>query len=261
MAFALGPKAAQAGHGLIVHDSLDSTNSEALRQARSGERGPLWIVAREQTAGRGRRGRQWMSAKGNLMASLLLALPVTPAVAATLGFVASLAVSQTCRELTSPKVHFSLKWPNDVLADGGKVAGLLLESEAHADDLAVAVGFGVNLAEAPSGMPYPAQSLAALGHVVTPEEAFSRLTDAWLSYAALWNEGLGFDAIREAWLAQARGIGQAISVRTGERMESGIFETLDEEGRLILRKTDGMIRVFTAGDVYFGDVTRGGGAS
>jgi len=260
MAFALGPNAAQAGHGLIVHDRLDSTNSEALRQARSGERGPLWIVAREQTAGRGRRGRVWMSARGNLMASLLFALPVTPALAATLGFVASLAVCQSCSAL-APKVSFSLKWPNDVLADRGKVAGILLESEAREGHLAIVVGFGINLAAAPAGMPYPAQSLAALGCVLAPEDAFSALTDAWLSWAALWNDGSGFGAIRDAWLAQARGIGQAISVRTGERMESGIFETLDEEGRLILRKADGMIRVISAGDVHFGDAASGGASS
>ena len=129
MTFALGARAARAGHRLIVHDTLDSTNSEALRLARSGERGPLWIVAREQTAGRGRRGREWISAPGNLATSLLCVAPVTPALAATLGFVASLAVHEACRTL-APGVDFALKWPNDVLADGAKVAGLLLESEA-----------------------------------------------------------------------------------------------------------------------------------
>jgi BirA family biotin operon repressor/biotin-[acetyl-CoA-carboxylase] ligase len=260
MGFALGPRAAEAGHRLIAHDRLDSTNSEALRQARSGERGPVWIVAREQSAGRGRRGREWISADGNLAASLLIAASVTPAVAATLGFVASLAVHDACRAL-APEVAFTLKWPNDVLANGGKVAGLLLESEARGSGLAVVIGCGINLASAPQGMPFPAQSLLALGHVVTAEDAFLRLADAWVSWAGLWNEGQGFDVIREAWLARAAGIGQAISVRTGERVDTGTFETLDEEGRLILRKADGMIRVFSAGDVYFGDAAGSGASS
>jgi BirA family biotin operon repressor/biotin-[acetyl-CoA-carboxylase] ligase len=282
MTFALGPRAAEAGHRLIVHDRLDSTNSEALRLARAGERGPLWIVAREQTAGRGRRGRAWISANGNLAASLLFTAPVTPDVAATLGFAASLAVCDACSAL-APGTAFALKWPNDVLADGGKVAGLLLESEpsnaVHSREsgnpeswvpafagtngdsdlsaeaghaLAIIVGIGINLASAPRNMPFPAQSLRALGHAVTAERAFARLTEAWVARAALWNDGQGFDGIRKAWLAQARGIGQSISIRTGDRVETGIFETLDEQGRLILRKTDGLIRVISAGDVYFG---------
>lgn len=260
MGFALGPLAAEAGHHLIVHDRLDSTNSEALRLARSGERGPLWILAREQTAGRGRRGREWVSAKGNLAASLLFVSPVTPAVAATLGFAASLAVHEACSALAAD-VAFALKWPNDVLACGGKVAGLLLESEAQGPVLSVVIGFGLNLASAPQGMPFPAQSLRALGCTVTAEDAFARLSDAWVSWAGLWNEGRGFDVIRRAWLARAAGIGQSISVRTGERVDTGIFETLDDEGRLILRKADGMVRVVSAGDVYFGDAAGDGASS
>jgi BirA family biotin operon repressor/biotin-[acetyl-CoA-carboxylase] ligase len=260
MAFALGPRAEEAGQRLIVHDRLDSTNSEALRLARSGEAGPLWIVARDQTAGRGRRGREWVSADGNLATSLLFVAPVTPAVAATLGFVASLAVHEVCSAV-APEVSFALKWPNDVLAAGGKVAGLLLESETRGAVLAVVIGFGLNLASAPHDMPFPARSLRALGCTVTAEEFFARLTDTWLSWASLWNQGRGFDVIRSAWLARARGIGQSVSVRTGERVDTGIFETLDDEGRLILRKADGMIRVFSAGDVYFGDAAGEGASS
>jgi BirA family biotin operon repressor/biotin-[acetyl-CoA-carboxylase] ligase len=260
MGFALGPLAAEAGHHLIVHDRLDSTNSEGLRLALSGEQGPLWIVAREQTAGRGRRGREWISAGGNLATSLLFIAPVTPSVAATLGFVASLAVHEVCSTLV-PDVPFSLKWPNDVLADGGKIAGVLLESESRGAVLAIVIGFGLNLASAPQGTPYPAQSLRGLGHAVAAEDAFSQLTTAWVSWARLWNEGRGFADIRAAWLARAAGIGQAISVRTGDRVETGIFETLDDEGKLILRKADGIIRVFSAGDVYFGEAAGNGASS
>ncbi len=256
MTFVLGSRAAKAGHRLIVHDTLDSTNSEALRLARACEQGPLWIVARQQTSGRGRRGREWVSATGNLAASLMFSAAVTPAVAATLGFVASLATLEACRAL-APDVDLSLKWPNDVLAKGGKVAGLLLESEVQGDALAVVVGFGVNLASAPAGMPFPATSLSGLGHNARPDEVFSALTDAWVALAGFWNNGRGFDAIRKAWLAQAGGIGQAISVRTGDRLESGIFETLDQEGRLVLRVDDGGTRLIAAGDVYFGDAAGG----
>lgn len=265
MTFALGPRAAKAGHRLIVYDRLDSTNSEALRLARAGEAGPLWIVALEQTSGRGRRGREWVSATGNLAASLMVTAAVTPAIAATLGFVASLAVSGACRAL-APDVELSLKWPNDVLANnvsgnGGKIAGLLLESETQGAALAIVVGFGVNLASAPEGMPFPAQSLRGAGQRVSAGAVFSALTDAWLDYIGLWNEGRGFDVIRNAWLAQARGIGQAISVRTGDRVESGIFETLDEEGRLVLRLDDGGTRLIAAGDVYFGNAAGMGASS
>jgi BirA family biotin operon repressor/biotin-[acetyl-CoA-carboxylase] ligase len=260
MSFALGPRAAEAGHRLIVHDRLDSTNSEALRLARAGEQGPLWIVVREQTSGRGRRGREWISAAGDLATSLLFTAPVTPAVAATLGFVASLAVHEACHAF-APGVDLALKWPNDVLTEGGKLAGLLLESETQGYSLTMVVGFGVNLASTPEGMPFPAQSLRALGHDVTAEAAFAALTDSWVALAAVWDFGRGFAAIREAWLAQARGIGQSISVRTGERVETGIFEALDEEGRLVLRKPDGLIRVVSAGEVYFGDAAGSGASS
>ncbi|HWV43746.1 biotin--[acetyl-CoA-carboxylase] ligase [Pseudorhodoplanes sp.] len=252
MVFALGPRALEAGHRLTVHDTLDSTNSEALRRAREGERGPLWIVAREQTAGRGRRGREWFSGGGNLATSLLFTASVAPAVAATLGFVASLAVHKACSAL-APGLDVALKWPNDVLAQGGKIAGILLESEAAGVSTAVVVGIGLNLAAAPAGTAFPAQSLRALGHRVAPEAAFEALTDAWSALAALWDNGRGFDVIRAAWLAQARGIGQSVSVRAGDRVEDGIFETLDEQGRLILRMADGTARAISAGDVYFGD--------
>ncbi len=129
------------------------------------------------------------------------------------------------------------------------------------DALAIVVGFGVNLASAPEGMPFPAQSLRGAGQSVSAEAVFSALTDAWLDYVGLWNEGRGFDVIRNAWLAQAGGIGQAISVRTGDRVESGIFETLDEEGRLVLRLDDGGTRLIAAGDVYFGNAAGMGASS
>jgi BirA family biotin operon repressor/biotin-[acetyl-CoA-carboxylase] ligase len=259
MTFTLGPRAAQAGYRILQYDSLDSTNSEAMRLARAGEAGPLWIATREQTAGRGRRGRNWVTVPGNLATSLLIREALAPAEAATLSFVAALAAREACHSL-APGVHLTLKWPNDLLADGRKLGGLLLESEARHDSLAVVLGFGLNLASAPAGMSFPATSLTALGLTVSPEAAFTALTDAWDRNLELWRSQ-GFGEIRRRWLLHAEGIGQPASVVIGDRQESGIFETLDEQGRLVLRLPDGGARFISAGDVYFGDAACVGAAS
>jgi BirA family biotin operon repressor/biotin-[acetyl-CoA-carboxylase] ligase len=257
MTFVVGPRAAQAGHRVIVHERLDSTNSEALRLARAGERGPLWIVARDQTAGRGRRGREWISAPGNLTTSLLFTENVAPAMAATLGFAASLAVCETCAML-APGVAFAVKWPNDVLADGNKVAGILLESETRGGALALVAGVGINLASAPDGTTFPATSLGRLGVNVSVENAFVGLTDCCVEILKIWQCGQGFTEIRKRWLERAGGIGQAVSIRIGDRTEQGIFETLDEQGRLMLRTAAGDLHTISAGDVYFGQAASAG---
>ncbi|MGE3993237.1 biotin--[acetyl-CoA-carboxylase] ligase [Pseudorhodoplanes sp.] len=260
MTFALGPRAAQAGHRVRIYDRLDSTNSEAMRLASGGERGPLWIVALEQTLGRGRQGREWISGDGNLAVSLLLTLAVTPAVAATLGFVGSLAVAQMCRTLV-PGIAVAQKWPNDVVSNDGKVAGLLLESEAQQGGLVLVVGIGVNLVAAPQGMAYPAAALSNGRNPIGVAAALSVLADSWIDYMAIWDGGRGFGEIRRLWLDQAGGIGQSVQVRMGSRVISGQFETLDQEGRLILRVTDGTRSVISAGDVFFGDGASVGAAS
>lgn len=259
MIFTLGPRAAQAGYRIRSYDNLDSTNSEAMRLARSGERGALWIVTRAQTAGRGRRGRNWATAPGNLAASLLISEALAPAEAAKLSFVAALAARETCHSL-APAANLTLKWPNDLLADGRKLGGLLLECEARDDDLMIVIGFGLNLADAPAGLTFPATSLAALGVMVSVEVAFATLTDAWDCNVELWRSQ-GFGEIRRRWLRHAEGIGQTASVVIGDRQESGMFETLDEQGRLVLRLPDGSARFVSAGDVYFGDAARLGAAS
>jgi BirA family biotin operon repressor/biotin-[acetyl-CoA-carboxylase] ligase len=252
MAFALGARAAEAGHRLEAFDKLDSTNSLALTRARAGERGPLWVVTGLQTGGRGRRGREWTGAQGNYAGSLLTTLDVAPAVAATLGFVAGLALDEAIR-LCAPGADVALKWPNDVLLDGGKLAGILLEAERAAGGLAVVVGIGVNLASAPQGLPYPATCLAARGFIVHPERMLLALSDAWISFERLWNGGRGMPQIRELWLAKAAGRGAEVSVSVGDRVVEGIFETLDDSGRLILRRADGGDVAIAAGEVHFGD--------
>jgi BirA family biotin operon repressor/biotin-[acetyl-CoA-carboxylase] ligase len=252
MAFALGSRAAEAGHRLEAFDSLDSTNSLALTRARSGERGPLWIVTAVQTGGRGRRGREWSGGQGNFAGSLLMTMDAAPATAATLGFVAGLALDEAIR-LCAPGAEIALKWPNDVLCGNAKLAGILLEAERAADSLAVVIGIGVNLASAPEGLPYPATSLAARGFIVHPERMLSALSDAWISFERLWNGGRGMPQIRELWLAKAAGRGAWVSVTIGDRVAEGIFETLDDSGRLILRAADQSEIAIAAGEVHFGE--------
>ena len=273
MAIAVGPQAAQAGYRVRSYDRLDSTNSEAMRLAIEGERGPLWIVADEQTLGRGRQGREWQSFIGNLAASLLITDRLKASDAATLGFVAGLAVHEACTTC-APGLPLSLKWPNDLLASGafssevdsgpreenapkqktnGKLAGLLLEAQSLDDQLALVIGIGVNVAVAPETTNYPAVSLAGLGHAVRREDLFASLTDALVKYDSLWDRGRGFADIRRLWLERAHGVGRTVSIHMGDRTEHGIFETLNEQGCLILRKSDDTRCAIAAGDVYFGD--------
>lgn len=254
MAFAIGARAAEAGHRLEAFDSLDSTNSLGLERARSGERGPLWIVTALQTGGRGRRGREWAGGQGNFAGSLLVTMDTAPATAATLGFVAGLALDEALR-LCAPGADIALKWPNDVLCGNAKLAGILLEAERAADSLAVVIGIGVNLASAPEGLPYPATCLAARGFIVHPERMLSALSDAWISFERLWNGGRGMPQIRDLWLGKAAGRGQPVSVTIGDRVIAGNFETLDDSGRLILRAADQSEVAIAAGEVHFGPIS------
>ena len=233
-----------------------------MSRAREGERGPLWFVTSEQTAGRGRRHRPWIAPRGNLACSILEVSDVSPAIAATLGFAAGLALEAALRKMSveaslrsaaSDELNFSLKWPNDVLAGRQKLAGILLEAEAITGDrLAVVVGIGTNVVAAPEGTPTPATSLAALGVQVGAEELFAALSDGWAEFRGIWDGGRGFGKIRKLWLARAAGLGQAVAVKSGGSTIEGTFETLDEQGCMIVRTTAGARVPITAGDVYFG---------
>jgi BirA family biotin operon repressor/biotin-[acetyl-CoA-carboxylase] ligase len=254
MAFTLGPRAQSAGYRLASFDQIGSTNSEALTQARAGERGPIWFVTSEQTAGRGRRHRAWIAPRGNLAASALEILDVMPATAATLGFAAGLSLEAALRAIAgSPAIQFSLKWPNDVLAGGAKLSGILLEAEALPNrGLAVVVGMGTNVGVAPEGTPMPATSLKALGLQTTAEELFTALSDSWVEYRGVWDGGRGFGEIRRRWLACAAGLGQPVSVHTGHATVSGIFDTIDDKGCMMIRTSTGNEVPISAGDVHFG---------
>ncbi len=242
-----------AGVRHIAYEALGSTNAEALALARAGERGPLWITATTQSAGRGRRSNRWVSPPGNLYATLLLIEPSPPPQAPQLSFVAALAVHDAvaaCAPQLGPLLK--VKWPNDLLVGQAKVAGILIEGESD-PAFAVAVGIGVNCATHPNDTSYPAIDLAATGALVAPDALFAALSTAMEERLAQWNRGQGFAAIRGDWLKRAAGLGEMLQVRLRERELSGRFEGLDEAGRLLL-KQGGDLSTVTAGEVFgFGE--------
>jgi BirA family biotin operon repressor/biotin-[acetyl-CoA-carboxylase] ligase len=241
-----------AGYELASFDEIDSTNEEARRRAQRGERGPLWIWALKQNAGRGRRGRHWESPVGNLMCTLLLAPGVPPAQAARLSFVAALSVRDLVTEHAGT-TDVRVKWPNDVLIGGRKVAGILLESsgESGAGLLPwLAIGIGVNLLHAPEGTSFPATAISAHGDAATPAQALGTLAAKWDQHFRVWRAS-GFAPIRQAWLALAAGLDQEIEVRLPGETVNGIFRGLDADGALLLALPDGSSRAITAGEVFF----------
>lgn len=241
---------------VVWYDEIDSTNSEARRRAEAGEIGPLWLAARRQTAGRGRRGRAWETPTGNLAATLLTVTGKPAVEAAQLSFVAALAVADLAAAYV-PESLVRLKWPNDPLVDGRKVSGVLIESGTRDDgQLWLACGIGVNLAHAPVQADRPATTLAAhrtAEHAAPPrpERALEQLAAAFERWRGRW-EREGFAPIREAWTGRALGLGAPCEARLGAETVLGVAESLDEDGALRLRLEGGEVRRITAGDVFFG---------
>jgi BirA family biotin operon repressor/biotin-[acetyl-CoA-carboxylase] ligase len=248
----LDPAAIAAGFRLIFHDSVGSTNAEALSAARRGEDGALWVTAAQQTAGRGRRGRPFVSERGNLYASLLLIDPSPADRASELSLVAALGVHDAVCELCPAlATRLRCKWPNDLICDGAKFAGILVEGESAAGrPLAVVVGIGVNCTRHPPGMSFPATDLAAAGASVGPDALLRALSRTMRLRLSEWDRGGGFAAIRTAWLARATGLGEVIRVSLPEREIHGRFENLDAAGRLLLRREDSTLEVITAADIF-----------
>lgn len=268
MAFRLAPTAASEGFRLEAHDSVGSTNALALEHARAGDPGKLWVVSKKQESGRGRRGRAWATPEGNLAATLLLVPGGELRLAATLGFVAGLALADALDAVvpkgriavaldgaSQGRNRFELKWPNDVLASGAKLAGILLESAMlEGGRFAVGIGIGVNVVAYPEDLPYPATSLSALGADCDAEMLFLALSDAWSENARMWDDGRGLDAIRKRWLARAAGLGGEVAVRIDGNVVRGVFETIDEDCHFVIRDDEGSILTIAAGDVHFGAV-------
>jgi BirA family biotin operon repressor/biotin-[acetyl-CoA-carboxylase] ligase len=232
------------GVRLIRFDSLDSTNEEARRLVAAGDTGPVWITAREQTKGRGRRGNSWISESGNLYATLLLQAP--HATAAQLGFAASLAAADVVTLYADP-ARVSLKWPNDVLLDGRKVAGILLETLARES---LAIGIGINLLHHPEGTETPAISVnAAIGRKVDLSDALANLAARFAAWYATW-QSQGFLGLKPHWLSRASSLGGPIRARLADREMKGVFEDLDHDGALLLRTPDKTLTRITAAEVF-----------
>lgn len=243
------------GYGRQVLDSVDSTNAEAMRQAGQLS-GPCWILAHHQASGRGRRGRVWHMPRGNFAATLALRPNGPPSHVALRSFVASVALYDALVAVTGRASGFSLKWPNDVLLNGGKVAGILLESVGVGAGVGhLAIGVGVNLIAAPGadeveeGALPPVDLASMTGALVTPEEflehlasAYARLEDQFTTY--------GFAPIRVIWLKRAAKLGQVVTARTGTTDITGTFQTVDDTGALVL-KTAHDTQVISAADVFF----------
>jgi len=242
---------------ILLLDQTDSTNAEARRRAEAGETGPLWIVARRQSGGRGRRGRQWESQDGNLFCTLLQVTQKSPAEAAQVTFVAALAVADLLDAWAPPSL-VTIKWPNDVMLAGNKASGVLVESGAHeGGGLWLAVGIGVNLASAPTGTERPATALVhhLRGDVAAPpsvEVAAARLAEAFDVWMTRW-ETLGFQPILDAWRARTTGLEGPATARLGRETVEGRAEGVAPDGALKLRLADGSLRLISAGDVFFGE--------
>ena len=238
-----------SGARVEIFDTLDSTSLEARRRADGGEKGPLWLIALRQTAGYGRRGSAWMQQPGDVAATFLFEPQTNGRSVAELSFVAAIATAAALRHC-APRAGVAVKWPNDILADGGKIAGLLLEllSAPPAPPL-IAVGVGVNVVSAPANLVYPTARLIdfAAGDAAAPR-ALVETIDAKLDFwTRRWTKD-GFADIRAEWLSIAAGLGETIQVKTPGEIVEGVFADLDLDGALIL-DCDGVQRKIAAGAV------------
>jgi BirA family biotin operon repressor/biotin-[acetyl-CoA-carboxylase] ligase len=241
------------GVPVVAFETVGSTNAEALERTRAGEKGPVWIVARRQTRGRGRRGRSWISEPGNLYASLLIADPAPAPAVPGICFVAALALHDAILDTAHglAPAQLRLKWPNDLLLDGKKIAGILVEGRsAGGGPTVTVVGFGVNCKHHPANVEFSATDLAAAGYAVDAETLFAALGDAMAVRLEEWNRGANFASVRLAWLARAAGVGAPIEVRLPYRVGTGVFETVDDSGALVLRHADGTREAIAAADVF-----------
>jgi BirA family transcriptional regulator, biotin operon repressor / biotin---[acetyl-CoA-carboxylase] ligase len=238
----------------VIHlGTVDSTNDEVRRLADAGATGPLWVRAESQTKGRGRRGRSWLSAPGNLFMTGLVTLDCTPVEAANLSFLTALAVAEAIDHVVDP-AHVHLKWPNDVLIQGQKTSGILLESWTSKIGLHIAIGIGINVVTTPDNIDQKITCIASHlipdGNQCDAATLFSFVLQHFHERLALWREQ-GFDPIRAAWVSRAKGLGQPIIAWLPHDTFEGIFKGLGRDGALELEMSDGTTRYVTAGDVFF----------
>ncbi len=224
------------------YDRIGSTNDEAQRLAGEGARHGTVVHADEQTAGRGRLSRRWLSPPGNLYLSIVLRPDVPVARNAEIGFLAGLAVADAVDALL-PRPVATLKWPNDVLVNDGKIAGILVEQSGDA----LVLGIGVDVLQAPTGVSYKVSTIVGCGGLATVDGARERVLAALSNWLEVWERD-GFAPIRASWLARAHPVGTMLGVRLGERLVSGNFAGIDEDGGLLLDTAEGRSRI-VAGDV------------
>jgi BirA family transcriptional regulator, biotin operon repressor / biotin---[acetyl-CoA-carboxylase] ligase len=236
---------------IIRLGSVSSTMDEA-RALLPDRPCPFWVVADEQTGGKGRHGRQWSSPPGNLYATLALTRPCEPARGAELGFVAGVALHRAVEAVTGLNYpELALKWPNDLLISGAKCAGLLLEGLQMRGAFCVLIGFGVNLASAPDDTPYPARALVSGtgAGTISRDAVLARLASCWLEELSRWRAG--FAGTRVAWLGRAAFLGERVTIRLPAGHAGGTMRGIDEHGRLLLDSGEGP-RMIDAGDLFFG---------
>lgn len=227
---------------------IDSTNSEARRRVDSGYFSNCWIVADAQTAGRGRRGRSWVSNSGNVFATALFQYDGTIADASKIPFVAGLAVSDVFSAL-APEAHVAVKWPNDVRCNGAKLSGILVEAGALNERCWIAAGIGINVSNAPGGLDQETSSLSALrgDNIITASATFESLREYFAARMEQFSNG--FDTIRADWMDRAEGIMEPASAEIGNETIEGVFEGLGKSGEFLLRQANGVLRSVSAGDV------------
>ncbi len=236
---------------LIRLDEVESTNDEARRRLLDGAAVDLLVIqADRQSQGRGRRGRTWISPAGNLFFSLLIDIDGRLPQAAQLGFAAAVALVQTFRDLV-PTIPFTCKWPNDVLAEGRKCSGMLLEP-AEVDWLILGIGVNVAVPPPPQALTYPACALADLGYAGDASQVLAGFCHHFNPLLAHWRDD-DFPSIRRCWLDHARGVGEPVVVRLEHDTLAGVFAGLDGEGALLLDQGADGVRRIMAGDVYFPD--------
>jgi BirA family biotin operon repressor/biotin-[acetyl-CoA-carboxylase] ligase len=238
----------------ILLDEVGSTNTEAFARAAAGDPGPLWVVARRQTGGKGRSGRSWTSERGNLYATLMQRFRCPPLVLNQLSLLSGLAAHDAIAAVAKPASvrGLRLKWPNDVLIGEAKCVGILSESQQAPGEVIVVMGIGINIATHPENLGRPTTSLHAQGLAATPDEVHAALADRAAFWIDTWREGLNFEALRRAWLDRAGPIGEPMTVNTGTERVAGSFMGLDASGALLLRDAIGRQRVITFGDVSLG---------
>jgi BirA family biotin operon repressor/biotin-[acetyl-CoA-carboxylase] ligase len=236
----------------VILEDAGSTNTEALKRALAGEPGPLWVMARRQTQGRGRSGRQWASEPGNLYASLLQRLACPQSVVHQLSLLAGVAtVEAIAAAAGAPVPGLRLKWPNDVLIGEAKCAGILPESQIWrgGSEVVVVIGIGINLASHPTGLGRAATHLAEHGLGLAPEAMLGFLAESIQRWIGAWDCGAGFSRVRAAWLGYAGAVGESLTVDTGRERIAGTFLDLDDGGALVMRDAQGQPRKLTFGDV------------